>query len=184
MRYLKGSEVELIRTNCCRFLQESRGLPLLKNLPETYGPFKKVKVRKKNKVRDETLNELFDSALGIEIFRFTAFANGEKSFIPDPCLKPYYVFPENRFRFVYSHQVSSSERDYSALMEVLYKTMDENPAEDLAAELLRLTYSRDGLGDGISSGAEIVFHGLPFYYAVAKESIRNYASFVKEVLSE
>lgn len=163
------SHYRIIAEECGRFLSESGCKPVLKNLPSSYGEFKKVKIRNKKRIPDQRLNSAFDNVLGVEIFKNTLIVNGEESFIPsiDDGLEPYFVFPIDKYKYFYSLEVQSSESSYSELLDTLF-SLDDEEAEKIVEELLKFTYTNKNLDVGINSGSEIIFYRLPYFYALRK----------------
>jgi len=171
---------ELFRLRqCTEFLQESKGEPLLKNLSqnETHDWFRQVKVRhhKKESPLIESFNEAFESKFGIQrIHQRAIFTNGVKSFRLQEGYQTYYVFPTNRYNFIYNPEITSSSKRYQSTFEELQENFDEGTVKGLITELLGYTYVSENLFEGIDKGAEIVFFGIPYYYAIHKNSFPEY----------
>ena len=81
-------EVQIIRERCSAFIVESNGLPLYKNLPNTYPDFHKVKVRhsKQHDVMSKSMN----------------LAQ------PEPETESFYIFPIDGFQFLYNTEVKEA----------------------------------------------------------------------------
>lgn len=156
--------VRQISTECSDFLNDSCGQPVFKLLPKTYTDFHKVKVRHK---RCDNIGEVFNQAFGPNNIRQRAvFASAH---IPDVTTEsePFFIFPINGFRFLYSVEVRDSGHAYRQVMETLIHHLnDEQEASSLIADLLKNTYKQTNLADGILQGAEIILYNIPFYYAL------------------
>lgn len=155
--------------SCTQFLKESEGLPLLKGLPTAaYSSFAKIKVR--HRKQKGAFTETFNNALDVIKLRQRAiFANS-------PTQKyQYYIFPTNKYRFVYSEEVQDSGEEYKNVFESLLDKFDQNPEKAIAitTDLLKYTYTDKNLAEGIQRKSEIIIYNVPFYYAV-KQSIVNY----------
>lgn len=164
---------------CSEFLKKSEGKPLLKNLPRYKDGFIKVKVRQK-RVTDHFV-EAFNNAFTGERARLlqrSLFAQGESGFVPstDPNMEPFYVFPVDGFRFMYNPQVTSTEV-YKHTFEQLRKNMGDD-APELFQKMLKYDYVFDNLADGIVRGSEIIFFGIPYYFALRKSIIDDYQKFL------
>lgn len=163
---------------CSEFLMESGGLPLLKNLPRFKDGFTKIKVRHQ-RTTDPFL-ETFNTAFADERTRLmqrAVFAQGESSFIPstDPNLEPFYIFPVDGFRYMYNPSASSA-MEYKETFDKLVSNVGES-APEILQKLLKYDYVFDRLEEGISSGSEIIFYGIPYYFALRKSIIDDYKLF-------
>lgn len=171
---------ELFRLRqCTQFLHESGGEPLLKNLSqnESQDWFRQVKVRhhKKESPIIESFNEAFESKFDIQkIHQRAIFTNGIKSFRIQEGYETFYVFPINRYNFIYNPEVTSANNRYQSTFEELQETFDEETVKGLITELLGYTYVSENLSEGIERGAEIVFFGIPYYYAVQQNQFPEY----------
>jgi hypothetical protein len=170
------SESQLIKQQCSQYLKESAGLPLLKSLPSTYSNFQKVKVRlQKNQ---DPINEAFDKAFGKEFFNLrqrAIFANASQ-----PALKEgsdlFYVFPINGYKFLYSKTISNSSSDYRQVIDTLIESFqDQNQATEIITDILKMSYCTDDLLEGITSNSEVIFYGIPFYFAIRTSAIPAYS---------
>lgn len=172
-------ELILIADRCCHFIDESDGFPLLKNLPVSYGDFHKVKVRQRK--GDDNLSETFNEAFEDEHYNLrqrAVFANGPVSF--EPCdpeqdqLEPFFIFPVNNYRFMYSKEVENSGTDYKQVFDVLYEHFGTDKGNEVATDLLKFAYTQSNLAEGIESGAEIILYNIPFFYAIRTSTIDDY----------
>lgn len=166
-------DFELIKRHCDQFIDESNGLPIVKNLPNTYENFQKVKVRKRK--RSNTFASTFNGAFKDEMNDLrerAVFANSmvtiEESF------DPFYVFPINGYNFLYSKEVENSTENYQQVFESIFAQLGEDSAKDVFTDLLRFTYVSENLATGIESGAEIILYNIPYYYAIRESYIDDY----------
>lgn len=169
-------ELRLIKARCQQFLHESQQNPLLKNLPITYGDFHKVKVRHKRIEQqfDETFNDAFtDKHKALR--QRAVFTHGIISFEPPIAedLEPFYIFPIDGYRFLYSKEVENSSNDYKQVFDTLLEQLGEQGME-MINDLLRVTYTENNLVEGIESGSEIILFNIPYYYAIRVSTSRNY----------
>lgn len=169
-----SKEIQLLRTNCTQFLQESHGHPLFKNLSTEYGDFHKVKVRKrKGESGDftETFNEAFENQHpGLR--QRAIFANGHSTFQPvfTENSEPFYVLPIDGYKFMYSREVENSGQEYKQVFDTLFEEFGEEKGNEVITDLLRFTYTSANLSEGIESGSELIIYGIPYFYAVRVES--------------
>lgn len=174
-------EVQLIQEMCPQYLKESAGLPLFKLLPASRDSFCKVKVRlQKHK---DTINEAFDKAFGNQFLNLrqrAIFANPSIPTLTED-VESYYVFPVDGYRFLYNTVVSNSGQEYQAVMDTLVESLvDESQANEIVIDILKRTYSTEQLHEGIQSDSEIIFYGIPHYYAVRTAVVHNYhKTFIK-----
>lgn len=169
--------LELIKKHCSQFIDASGGLPVIKNLPETYDDFQKVKVRKRK--HSNTFSNTFNGAFKDELndLRERAiFVNGWNTFkeSPEGAVEPFYVFPINGFKFLYSKEVENSTQNYKQVFESVFCQMGEESGKEVLTDLLRFTYVSEDLSTGIDSGAEIILYGIPYYYALRGSRIDSY----------
>lgn len=174
LKRINQSEIDLIRSECGRFLRESHGLPLLKILPHDYSNFKKIKVRKKKFRINSKLNKLFRETLNIDLYETTMFASGFMTIDETVNLDLFYIFPVDKYKFLYSLEIKNSSISYGSLLEVLTDSMGNSAGEEVVSDLIKMTYVQENLVEGIKSGSEIVFFGIPKYYAVRCSSVNSY----------
>lgn len=160
-----------------RFLAESQGIPLLKNLPKAYGHFHKVKVRQKKPTQfAETFNTGFEDVA--RLHQRAIFANGPSSFeqSSDPNQQPYYIFPINGYKSMYSAEMRHSNVQYKQVFDALFEQFgnDKEQAIGVISDLLKYTYTKDNLHEGIKGGAEIIIYGIPYYYAIQQADFVKY----------
>lgn len=168
-------EIQLIQESCPQYLQESAGLPLLKALPSSYENLQKVKVRlQKHK---DSVNEAFDKAFGNQFLNLrqrAIFANATVPVLSEG-FEPFYVFPIDGYRFLYSKAVANSGKDYQYVIDSLVETLiDQDQVNEIIIDILKKTYSTENLSEGIQSDSEVIFYGVPFYYAIRASVVQDY----------
>lgn len=170
-------EVQTIKADCSQFLKESAGLPLLKALPTAYFNFHKVKVRLQK--RKDSVNEVFERAFGstfVNLRQRAIFTYPAAPAITETT-EPFYVFPVNGYKYLYSKEVTNSSNDYKRVVDTLFEQFeDQQQASDIVTDLLKYTYSATSLHEGIVSNSEIILYGIPFYYAVRASACQGYTS--------
>lgn len=178
-------KIQILKTSCSQFLRESRGLPLLKNLPSSYKDFHKVKVRKRKGESGEfadTFNEAFETQHpGIR--NRAIFANGIASFNPSESLEhePFYIFLIDGYKFIYSREVMNSGEEYKQVFHTLFEQFGEERGNEVLTDLLRFTYTSTNLYEGIDSGSEIIVYGIPYFYAIRTSTIKDYSELLCQV---
>lgn len=153
-----------LKSNCCDFINESRGQPVFKQLPTNYDLFQKVKVRKHK--RDDQFISRFNEAFQDEVRDLrqrSVFASGEAP-APTQEHNVYYIFPKNGYKYMYCTEVQHSTDDYKSVFESIFDNVEA--PEDVIRDLLKFAYIREDLFEGIQSKAELIFYNIPFYYAV------------------
>ena len=163
---LEGDLVK-IKKHCTQFLNESGGFPVYKTLNRN-DHFVKVKarLRKHNSQFSETFNNAFQNVSNLRqraIFAHGQMVEGEN----------YYLFPTDGYQYVYNSQI----QDSSTLKAVQESLQDPN----VFTELLQHNYTNQNLVEGINSGAELLFHNIPFCYAVNTGSIDSYEELLSVV---
>jgi len=169
--------LELIKNQCSQFIDESGGFPVARNLPRTYEDFQKVKVRKRKHTNEfsNTFNGAFKDELN-DLRERAIFVNGVTTFEEShgDSTEPFYIFPINGFKFLYSKEVENSTQNYKQVFESVFCQMGEESGKEVLTDLLRFTYVSENLSAGIESGAEIILYGIPYYYALRESRIDNY----------
>jgi hypothetical protein len=173
---------------CSEFLHGVGAVPLLKNLPTQYNDFHKVKVRKRKNLKEtsedfvKTFNGAFDDRAR-ELRERAVFANGEVSFEPvaDGRLEPFYIFPVDGFKFMYSKEVENSSADYKTVFDALFEEFGYNHGNEVIVELLKFTYTSENLREGIEQGSEIIIYNVPYFYAVRVSTVSNYADMLSSI---
>ena len=172
----ESGELWLLNTRCSQFICESGTIPLLKNLPVSYEDFHRVKVRKR-KIDDE-FDNVFNEAFCDEVYQLrqrAMFANGPDSFevAVDERSEPFFVFPIDGFKFMYSSEVKNSNDDYKAVFETIVERCGDDSL-DMVTDLLKFTYTHERLCEGLENGCEIIIYNIPFYYALRASTVDDY----------
>ncbi len=167
-----------IQDNCQQFIKESAGYPMVKLLPREYDDFKKVKIRrrKNSTTFSNSFNDVFAHEM-CEMRERSLFANGERFLNEGNHLsqfEPFYVFPINGYDYIYNKDISDSYEKYSSVFDTILEKMGGRSAEDVFADLLKLSYTSDNLNEGLNTGAEIIIYGIPYYYAIRRSSVMKY----------
>lgn len=168
-------KIKIVR-ECSDFLKASMGNPLVKMLPTAGPTVRSVKIRKKKVVTsfDEAFNTVFIDHKDIR--QRCVFANGSHAQSNDPSLTPFYIFPKNGFRFMYSTTVADSSQQYSTVFDHLKEAMPVDSAVATIADVLAYDYKMDDLPAGLRSGCEIIIFGCPSYYAMQTNSVKSYST--------
>lgn len=150
-------------------------MPLFKSLPSTYGDFQRVKVRQKRKISEieGTINEAFHDHY--KISQRSIFANGQSTFENEDGKEPFYIFPINGFKFLYSEEVKKSSNHFQTVFEDIFDKIGEDHGKRLMAEVLRFSYVSEKLSEGITMGSEIIIYNIPFYYAIRTSTVDGYS---------
>lgn len=168
---LSTQDLLTIRQDCSQFLSESRGIALYKALPTNYNNLHKVKVRLKR--TENLITSTFNQAFVTEsrqLSQRAIFAYPTPPVITED-LDLFYVFPINNYKFLYSKEVTDSTSEYKHVLDTMLESFDNmNKATEIVTDLLKFTYSTHSLYEGLESNAEIIIHGIPFYYAVRVKS--------------
>lgn len=169
-------DLQTIRCECSTFIRESGGLPLYRNLSTSYQNFQKVKVRQQK--RKDAVNEVFDKAFGSSFYNLrqrAVFAYPDPPATSDVNVEPFYVFPVNNFKFLYSKEVNNSSTNYQEVIAALVEQfVDNNEAVEIVTDLLKYTYVKHNLLEGIASNSEIILYGIPHFYAVRVSAVSAY----------
>lgn len=166
-----------ILQECTEFLSLSEGNPLFKNLPKKYDDFHKVKVRKRKRkdAFTKTFNEAFDEIPDLR--QRAIFANGLTTLITENNeQEPFYIFPINGFKFMYSEEVTNSKFDYQQAFNTILEYVGD---KTVVEQLLKYTYTNKNLAEGISRGSEIIIYNVPYFYAVRSSTVTNYMVFLE-----
>lgn len=162
---------QTLSADCSTFLRESEGRPLYRSLPITYGDFHRVKVRRQK--RKDGVSEVFERAFGQEfnnIRQRAVFASPSRPLISEHT-EPFYIFPIDGYKFLYSKEVTNSGSDYRNVIDTLVTELGNlNEATDIVTDLLKYTYSTTNLLEGMASGAEVILYSIPYYYAVRADT--------------
>jgi len=160
---------KILTQQCSQFLKETCGVPLLKSLPPYPDLLQKIKVRHK---REDTVAEAFNKAFSTNI-RQRAIFTYTKSPVVEGC-EPSYIFPINGYKYLYSHEVRNSSVDYQDVLNTLFENLNGDKAVEIVTDLVKYTYVRENLIEGILSESEIIFYGIPYFYAVRVRGCPDY----------
>ena len=177
---IRQGDIHVLKTHCSRFIQESVGLPVFRALPSDGNDFRRVKVRYHK--RSDSVSELFNTALESVarnivprgIFTQPTVMEHQEGY------EPFYVFPVNGYRFLYSKGVQNSNMNFRTMMTELEEKVDG--AHELTRDLIKYTYVTENLEEGIHSGSEIIFFNIPSYYAVKCSAVKSYSSLINTKL--
>lgn len=167
--------IQLVREHCSQYLKEAAGFPLLKALPASYADFQRVKVRMQK--HKDALNEVFDKAFGEEFYNLRQRAVFAKTTLTESKdgFETFYIFPTDGYKILYSTSVTNSNSDYRQVVDTIVEQLeDHQQATELLSDVLKMSYRTDNLCEGIASNAEIIFYGIPFYYAVRASVVTDY----------
>ncbi len=153
-------QIEMITKNCSQFISESDCLPVYKNINK-HCTFTKLKARVRK--RNDRFSESFNRAFVPKLRQRAIYAHGNLTESINPA---YYIFPTNGYQYVFNSQITDS-----SIYETVYNNID---SEQLFTELLHHNYTNSDLSEGISSGAEILFHNISHCYAVNSAAFDSY----------
>ncbi len=159
------TEYDVLLSECSQFIEESHGCMLFRALPNSYSDIHKVKVRKKKSGDlDQIFNEAFDEQYP-QLRQRAILTYGEPQPITENT-EPFFVFPIDGYKFMYSPNVTDSQTDHQRAFASILENVNGNQGVEMIADMLKFTYVHDQLVEGITSGAEIVLYNTPYYYAV------------------
>jgi hypothetical protein len=162
--------IPTIKNECSEFLDDCKGNYIVKNLPMGYQGFAKVKVRvKKTKTKfAENFNKAFESKKH-SLHNRSVLGYSDISLLENNVeTEPFYIFPINGYKFIYNPEIENSIIDYDNL----------GLSGNFISELLEMSYRTGNLTEAISSKCEIIFYGVPYYYALRRSLITEYYSYV------
>ena len=172
-----------LRSTCSQFLADSASYPLYRSLPVTYSTFHRVKVRAK-KQPTSLVNEVMNRAFECDYSKLSQraiFTHPMPTAVNEQT-EPFYVFPINGYKFMYSKEVQNSNNDYTKLIDTLFEQFaDGRVVGELATDLLKSSYVNHKLTEGIESNAEIVIYGIPYYYAVRVNDFPSYGKLLNHI---
>lgn len=172
----KSKSVHPIIKECSEFLEESEGNPVLKNFSSDFNDLHKLKLRKRNK-KDKftkTFNETFKEVPNLRQRSITV--NGESTFLTESGkFEPYYVFPINGYKYLYSVEVTNSKQDYKDAFDSILEMFHN---ENIMKEVLKYTYISNKLVEGIEHGSEIIIYNIPYCYILKESLIEDYQDFL------
>lgn len=172
-------KIKIIR-ECSEFLKESNGNPLIKYLPKQGSDIRKVKIRKQktNSFFDNLFNNVFIDHPNLRQRCIFCRGEGYHDFddSDNPDYEAFYIFPIDGYRFIYSLNVINSSVQYKETWDKFINIMDKDDAIETFTEVLKYDYTSSNLIDGIKSGCEIILYGIPYYYAIRMNTVKNYST--------
>ena len=169
-------DLHVISEQCSSFIEESHGQPVFKMLSAEYSDVQKVKARKRNlrSTFTDTFNEAFSREFN-SLCQRAIYAYGAAT-VERVCEgdDPFYVFPINGYRYLYSTEVESSSEDYQQVFEMMFEQFGPDKGREMIADLVKFSYTSSNLVEGIERGSEIIFYNIPYYYAVRVETAPDY----------
>lgn len=171
--------IPTIRNECSVFLKHSNGKPLLRNLSVLTQGFSRVKVRKqKNK---SSLGAVFDGTFSYNSLRQRCILSHTLSSLPEPepNTEPFYIFPIDGFKIMFSALVEDSDEVFSPALELLEDNFGEIKSKHIMSDVLKYTYKTQDLSLALTHNCEIIIYGISYYYAIRKSLIEDYHMFVQ-----
>ena len=174
---LERSALRKLQEQCSQYLEESRGLPLFKALPSTYSDIHRVKARLQKRIGsvDDAFNNAFGQAFP-NLHQRAIFASAAIPILSEST-ESFYILPVNGYRFMYSCDVANSAVQIEEMMQSISNQFRcPTSAGEVVADILKHKYISTDLHEGIISESEIIFYGIPCYYAVRVNSCDAYAT--------
>jgi hypothetical protein len=163
------NQYKILKTNCSEFINESQQIPLYRSLPTTLDEISRVKIRHKKK--NNALNDAFTEAFESKVRQRSIFASSVKP-LREGKEEPYYVFPVNGYKYLYSNDIQNSQTEYNVVCEALFEHCgNDKVATELISDMLKISYHNDNLHEALISKAEILLYSIPAYYAVKASTI-------------
>jgi hypothetical protein len=169
--------IKTITDNCSSFLKESNGTPILRNLPKNYNGFKKVKVRKQ-KIRNH-LDAIYNSA-------FDYYDNIKQRCVivhtlnnlpcPEENAEPFYIFPIDGYKFIFSQNVQNSNKMYFDMYKKLNQDIGNKSTENIMKDVLKYDYNDNDkdMSFALKNDCEIIIYGIPYFFAIRKSIVEDY----------
>jgi hypothetical protein len=172
-----------IKRECSEFLELCDGNCAQKSLLFDGRFVKKVKVRKK-KNKDSFL-DLFDKAFEQEyrdIMGRSIFCNGVHVKCDKEDWERFYVFPINGFKTLYNPDFDYY-KEYLSIYSNLKDNMDDHTAKQTFIDMIEYSYKINNLNisDALFSNNEIIFYGIPYYYAVKQSKHPDYKELLRKI---
>ena len=172
-----------IHQECSEFIDRSKGNYAEKPLMFDGRFIKRVRVRKK-KNKDNDLYDLFDEAFNKEykdIMGRSIFCNGIHT-TPVDEREQFYVFPINGFKILYNPAIDYCQ-EYENIYRNLQNTMDTVLAKQTFIDMIEYSYKENefDLADALFSNNEIIFYGIPYFFAIKKDKHPDYRDLLKMI---
>lgn len=164
--YEQPTDFSIVQSDCSDFIHESNYHLVYRALPRSYNDIHRVKVRqqKHTDVVTRVFNEAFRETPNI---RQRSIISQSTPPIPTINTEPYYIFPVNGYKYMYSKEVKDSSADYQQLIHTMFEHLSsEEAAAKILSDVVKYSYNTTNLLEGIRTGAEIIFYNIPFYYAI------------------
>lgn len=179
---IQSTQLQPIVRNCSQYLNEAGSLPLLKNLPASYAPIQRVKVRLQK--RKDQVSEAFNAAFGEQFSNIrerAVFASPR--YLPSLIgQEPFYVFPIDGYQYFYSKEVLNSGLEYKNVIDTLVENIGDGiEATSIVSDLLKFTYESTGLQEGIQHGSEIIIYNIPMFFAVKSSACKGYEKLIHAI---
>lgn len=171
--------IPTITDNCSVFLQQSQGIPLVKNLPTQSDGFRRVKVRKQ-KIKND-LDGIYNSAFDYHTYlKQRCVISYTLESLPEPTEnnEPFYIFPINGYRFLFSKNVDDSNKMYYEMLKSLESEIGLNRSQALMEDVLKFSYEDTDLYEALSNKCEIIVFGIPYFYAVKTSIVEDYRELI------
>lgn len=168
--------------DCSSFLRESQSFPVFKVLSSSYDDIQKIKVRKHRQQQtkfSQTFNEAFEHEVR-DLRQRAVFTNSQIIEATDD-KDLYYVFPKNGYKFMYCTEVTHSTNDYQQVFDSLFEQFENDKAEQMIHDLLKFTYVRKNLAEGLEKQVEIIFYNVPYYYAARVDAF-DYGELLTDII--
>lgn len=171
-----------IQKECSEFIENSKGNYAEKPLTFDGRFIKKVKVRKKknkddfSSLFDQAFREKYRDIMGRSIFCNGIHAEEIKS------QEQFYVFPINGFSILYNPDVDYYQ-EFMRIYQTLQNTMDTEVAKQTFIDMVEYSYTENDfeLSEALYSGNEIIFYGIPYFFAVKKDKHPDYSLLLKMI---
>lgn len=160
------TDFSIIQADCAQYLCESQQHMTYRMLPRTYSDVQRVKVRQQK--RTDFVTQVFNEAFS-DVHNLRQRSVIAQSYQPTPTEthEPFYVFPLNGYKYVYSKEVKDSSSEYKHMIDVMIEQLNnDDVATEIISDVVKYTYTNAMLSEGMRAGAEIIFYNIPSYYAV------------------
>lgn len=172
-----------INQECTQFIESSEGNYAQKALLFDGRFVKKVKVRKKK--NKDSLLDLFDKAFEQEyrdIMGRSIFCNGIHRESDIENRETFYVFPIDGFKVLYNPDFDYY-KEYTNIYDTLKENMDQETAKKTFIDMIEYSYKINNLdlSEALFSDNEIIFYGIPYYYAVKCTKHPDYKELLRTI---
>lgn len=171
--------IPTITENCSDFLRQSQGKPLLKNLSVNSDGFKRIKVRKQ-KIKND-LDGIYNSAFDYHTYlKQRCVISYTLESLPNSSenKEPFYIFPINGYKFLFSKNVNNSNETYYNMLKLLENKIGIDRSQNVMEDVLKYNYEDTNLYEALVNDCEIIIFGIPYFYAVKKSIVNNYRELI------